>query len=156
MEGPFLPTRASAKASLEASRRTQASGDWYARLRRRLQSIETLPEKCQHHDLVGSEIGVLTLELLRDLGLNHLHEVTGHVGVQDFRVDVALAADGRRVAELLRDAFDRGDDVALRLGLAVVRLEFRKRQRRQNGSRPSPKILGAEVLARNVLDVAVD
>ena len=41
---------------------------------------------------------------------------------------VALAADGRCVAELLGDAFDRGDDVALRLGLAVVLLEFGKRQ----------------------------
>jgi hypothetical protein len=29
-------------------------------------------------------------------------------------------------------------------------------KRRQNGSRPSPKILGAEVLARDVLDVGVD
>lgn len=40
------------------------------------QKIETLAKKCQHHNLVGSELGVLALELLRDFGFNHLHEVT--------------------------------------------------------------------------------
>lgn len=69
---------------------------------------------------------------------------------------VALAADGRRVAELLRDALDRGDDVALCLGLAVVFLELGQRQRRQHGPGPGAEILGAEVLARNVFDVSVD
>lgn len=89
-----------------------------------LQRIETLAEECQHHDLVGRELGILALEFLRDLGFDHPHQVAGHVGLQDFRVHVALDADGRRVAELLRDALDRGDDVALRLGLGVILLEF--------------------------------
>jgi len=58
------------------SRRTQGLETAYARLDEHPQSIETLAQKCQHHDLVGSELGVLALELLRDLGFNHLHEVT--------------------------------------------------------------------------------
>lgn len=43
----------------EASRRTQASRERYARLGVGLKRIETLAQKCQHHDLVGSELGVL-------------------------------------------------------------------------------------------------
>ena len=50
---------------------------------------------------------------------------------------VALAADGRCVAELLRDAFDRGDDVALRLGLAIVLLELCRANARGSDGSPS-------------------
>ncbi len=73
--------------------------------RRGLQRIETLAEKCQDHDLIGGELGVLPLELLRDLGFNHLHQIAGHVGVQDFRMHAAFAADGRRVAPIASKPF---------------------------------------------------
>src|SRR5690349_9594159 len=40
-----------------------------------LKRIEALAEKCQHHDLVRRELGILALELLRDLGFDHPHQV---------------------------------------------------------------------------------
>src|SRR3954463_9944513 len=46
------------EACLAAPRSKQASGEWYRSLGGSLQRIETLAQKCQHHDLVGSELGV--------------------------------------------------------------------------------------------------
>jgi hypothetical protein len=53
-------------------------------------------EEGENHDLVRGQLCVLSLELLRDLGVDHLDEIAGHIGAQDLRMDVALAADGRR------------------------------------------------------------
>lgn len=79
--------------------------------------------------MISSEVSLAYWRLnFCDLGLDHLHEVIRHVGVRDFRVHISLAGNGRCVAELLRDAFDRGDDVALCLGLAIAYREgFRSR-----------------------------
>ncbi|WFU31648.1 hypothetical protein QA635_34940 [Bradyrhizobium brasilense] len=55
----------------------------------------------------------MALELLRNLGLGHFDEIAGHVGAQDLRMDITLAADCRRIAELLRQLLDDCDDTRL-------------------------------------------
>src|SRR3954463_4325033 len=60
------------EACLAAPTSKQASGEGTGVLGAGVQTFETLAEKCQHHDLVGSELGVLAFELLRDLAFNHL------------------------------------------------------------------------------------
>src|SRR5215472_14129372 len=47
-------------------------------------------------------------------------------------MDVAFAADGRRVAELCRDLFDGGAKIALGLSGAVEALKFIESHRREN------------------------
>ena len=69
---------------------------------------------------------------------------------------IAFATYGGRVAKLLGDLLDCSDHIPFRLGLAVVCLELRQRERRQHCSRPGSKILGAEILPRDFLDVVVD
>ena len=88
-------------------------------------------QKGQHHDLVGGQLRVLSLEFLGDLGLDQVDELAGHVGCQYFRMDVALPADRWRISKLLSDLLDGCDDVALRLSLAVVFFELRQRERRE-------------------------
>jgi hypothetical protein len=51
------------------------------------------------------------------VGLEESGHGVGKVRVEDGGVDVALAADGGGVAEVVGDGFDGGDDVALELGL---------------------------------------
>ena len=65
-------------------------------------------------------------------------------------MDVALAADRRRVAEPARHPLDRLGDVALGGGLAVEALELAERPRGQHGGRPGAEVLGGEVVARDL------
>src|SRR5215471_14505050 len=66
-------------------------------------------------------------------------------------MDVAFAADGRRVAELCRDLFDGGAKIALGLSGAVEALKFIESHRRENRPGPSTEIFRGDVLARKLL-----
>src|SRR5687767_12336997 len=70
-------------------------------------------------------------------------------------MDVALAADGSGVAELLRDRFDRRDDVLLALRLRIDRLHRPQRGRGQDGPGPGAEVLGREVAAGDLAEVIV-
>jgi hypothetical protein len=70
-------------------------------------------------------------------------------------MDVAFAADGRRVTEPCRDLFDRGAQVALGLGGAVKTLQFAERRGRQNRSRPGAEVFRGDVLAGDFSELIV-
>ncbi len=71
-------------------------------------------------------------------------------------MDVGLAADRRGVAEPLRHALDRLDDVLLRLGVGVERLELLQGQRAEDRAGPGAEVLGGEVLPGDLPEVLVD
>src|SRR4051794_14145741 len=62
------------------------------------------------------------------------------VRLDDGRVDVAGAADGRRVAELLRHLLHHLGDVPLRLGLAGAGLDLAEGHGAEDGAGPGPKV----------------
>ena len=78
------------------------------------------------------------------------------VGLQDRRVDVAAAGDGRGVAEPVGGLPDRLDDVPLRATLAVGRLERPQRAVRQDRAGPRPEVLRGEVGPGRFAEVVVD
>ena len=71
-------------------------------------------------------------------------------------MDVALAADGGRVAEARRDALDGVPDVALGRRLGGEALAFLERQRGQHGAGPGAEVLGRDVGAGDLPHVLVD
>ena len=90
------------------------------------------------------------------LRLQRLGERAVEVAVEDGRVDVALAADRPRVAELFGDRFDRADDVPLRLCLGTERFELRQRLARQDRAGKGAEVLCGEILAGGLAEVGVD
>ena len=87
--------------------------------------------------------------------LEFKHEIAVHVGIQHFRMHVAFAADGRRIAELARHLFDGGAEVALRLRGAVEAFKLIERHRRQDRARPGAEILRGDILAGDFLEIVV-
>src|SRR5437870_13478588 len=79
--------------------------------------------------------------LVRVFGQN-----THHVGLDDGRMEIALAADGGRVAQPLGHALDRLRDISLGLSLRLKRRQLTERLRNHDGARPGPKVLGRELL----------
>src|SRR5581483_9111194 len=78
------------------------------------------------------------------------------VGVEHGRVDVALAADGRRVAELPGYPLDRAHHVPFRLGLAVEALELLQGLGGEDRAGPGAEVLRREVLPGGAAQVVVD
>ena len=70
-------------------------------------------------------------------------------------MNVALATDGGRVAAHFRDGADRDLDILFRLRLVFEWLLRVQGHRRENGPGPRPKIFGSEILAGDLLQVAV-
>src|SRR5256885_12064543 len=68
---------------------------------------------------------------------------------------IAFAANSRRIAKNLRNGLDRSTDIRLRLFLALELLLRIEPDRGQNRSCPSPKIFGAEILARDLTQIFV-
>lgn len=71
-------------------------------------------------------------------------------------MDVALAADGFRVAELSGDTFDHFGEVAIRLAWRIGWTRTMQQAGREDGCRPSPEILAGEVLAGRFSQIIVD
>src|SRR3954468_396836 len=71
-------------------------------------------------------------------------------------MDVRLAANRRRVAELRRDESHRHGDVPLRFALVARRAELGQHGRGAERSTPRPKVLRAEVRPEPLVHVVVD
>ena len=71
-------------------------------------------------------------------------------------MDIAAAADRRRVAEMRGDLLDGVDDRLLALGVAVELLELAQRLGGEMGGRPGAEILGGDVLAGDLAQIVVD
>ena len=100
--------------------------------------------------------GQVLLQLVFDPALERLAEGAVEVGVEDCRMDVALAADGAGVAEPEGDGFDRRDDVLLGLRFRVELAELLEGLGGQDRSGPGPEVLGGELLAEHLAQVGVD
>ncbi len=94
-------------------------------------------------------------QLLFGLPFQRLDERAVHVGFDDRRVHVALAADGLRVAQSLGNPLDRLGDVPFGRGRRVEVLKFLQRLRGERRAGPRAKILGREVLAADLPQVVV-
>src|SRR5215210_1809420 len=70
-------------------------------------------------------------------------------------MDVRLAADRRRIAQLRGDESHRRGDVALRLGLRTSRPEFREYGRGTESSAPGAEVLRTERDAERLVEVRV-
>src|SRR5436309_256932 len=77
------------------------------------------------------------------------------VSIDNVRVNVTFATDGRGVSQALRDGLDRLDDVLFRLRLAVKTLEFAQGHRAEDRAGPGAKIFGGEVLTRDCAQVCI-
>ncbi len=71
-------------------------------------------------------------------------------------MDVALAADGDRVAQAFRHELHRGDRPLLAGVRRRRRADLDQRSRGQNRAGPRAKILGREILAGNLAEIIVD
>ena len=84
---------------------------------------------------------ILAPEFLGDLALKHFYEVAGHIGVEDFRVNIAFTAYRRRVSELPSYLLDRHHHIALGFRLTVVFPEFGQSEGGKHRPCPCPEIL---------------
>jgi hypothetical protein len=66
-------------------------------------------------------------------------------------VHVAFATDGRRVAQLARDLFNGGAQIALCLSRAVEAFELIQRHRREDRARPGSEVLRCNVFSGDFL-----
>ncbi len=104
-------------------------------------------------------VGVQPLRLALQVGdfvPQAVDQAAFEIGADNVRMDIALAADAGRIAQPLRDALDGGDDIFLRLTLAVGGFEGLQGRGRQHGAGPGAKVLGGEGLAGDIAQVAVD
>src|SRR5439155_8941526 len=79
-----------------------------------------------------------------------------HVSLEDCRMDVTLAANGRGISQSLCDAFNGPWDVSLGRGLGVEVLEYLKRSGGQCGPGPSAEVLGGNFHAADHSQILVD
>src|SRR3954470_14984648 len=91
----------------------------------------------------------------RDAGFVGRQRTAVHVGGEDGRMNVSLAADGLGISEPRRHAGDRGHDVALGFGLRLEAREPGQRLCREHRAGPRAEILGGEVVAADLAQVTV-
>ena len=94
----------------------------------------------------------ITLRLVRQ----PLKQRAVHVAIEHSRMDVAAAANRRRVAEMRGDLLDGVDDRLLALGVAVEILELAQGLGGEVGGGPGAEVLGGDVLAGDLAQVVVD
>src|SRR5205085_11251248 len=78
-----------------------------------------------------------------------------HVSLYDRRVDVAAAADRRRVAQVLGDALHGRDDISLRLPLVFTATDLGQLDGREQRAAPRAEVFGGELRRGRGLDVVV-
>ena len=71
-------------------------------------------------------------------------------------MDVALARDGFRITEALRDRFNSSDDVAFGFGGGLVFRAVAQQLRRVHRPGPCPEVLRGVFLPRQLLQVRID
>ena len=94
-------------------------------------------------------------QLLLHLLLHVEKHVAIQIAIQDFGMDVALAADGGRIAEAGRDLLDRVLQVPFGGGLGVELLELAERHRREHRPCPGAEVFSGNVASRDFLQVGV-
>jgi len=118
--------------------------------------IELTGQEGHHGDFLGLQaVARIGQFFFRSL-LQRLQQASVQIAVEDRRMDVALAADGRRIAEHLGDRLDGLQDVLLGFRLGVEDLELLQGQGCEVGRRPGAKILCGHRLAGDLLQVVVD
>ena len=80
----------------------------------------------------------------------------GEISFHHRGMHVALAADGRCVAEAVGDSLDGGDEILFGLRVGVGRLELPQQRTGENGSSPRSKILRGKILLGDLAKVVVD
>src|SRR5262249_22473148 len=119
-------------------------------------ALEPRPQHGKHGGFFRLQSPNLIAQLFLDTRLDLQRKITIEIGLEHFRMDVALSADRSSVAEPGGDALDCGADVSFRLRRAIELLDFLERKRSQYGSGPGPEILGGDVAPGNFLQVAID
>ncbi len=84
-----------------------------------------------------------------------LEQGTVEIGVENLGVDIALATDGRCVAQILRRLFDRLADILLRLRLCFRLATLFERLDSDNCSPPGTKILCREIFPCDLSQVFI-
>src|SRR5579872_5441052 len=118
-------------------------------------ALEALLQEGQHGGLLGGQVMQRARQLLLDAAAERLQQRAVEVGVDDGRVDVALAADGLGVAQALGHRLDGRDDVVFGLRLRVERRELLEGAGGQDGAGPGAEVLGRELLAGDLVQVLV-
>ena len=68
---------------------------------------------------------------------------------------IAFAADGRRVAELARDFFNRSTKISLCLRGAIKAFQLIEGHRREDSASPGAEVLRGDILAGDFLEIVV-
>ena len=94
----------------------------------------------------GLRLPTAPTQLALGLRFQPKHEIAVHIGAQHFRMNIAFAAYGRRIAEPACHFFDSCAEIALGLGGAVEALKLVERHRGEDRSRPGAEILCGDIL----------
>src|SRR5262245_10800982 len=119
-------------------------------------SFQRIAQDRQHRDLFRVETGDALTELRLGLRLDLRSEIAIEIAIDDVGMDVAFAADRRRVAKTRGDALDRLAQIAPGLRGAVKALELVQGHGRKHGACPGPEILRRDVEARDLAEIEVD
>jgi hypothetical protein len=105
----------------------------------------------------GFELSIdLAGDLFDDLLLKNFEHRSTQVAFEDRWVDVAFAADRRRVAEALGDGFDCGYDILFGLRIGVGGFEFAQQATGKDGASPGAEVLGGKVLLGDLTEIFVN
>ena len=102
---------------------------------------ESAAQHREYRSFLGLQSSYAASQFVLSLRLDFKNKVAVPVGVQNLRMDVALATNGRSIAQPRGDFFDRVAKIALRLRGAVEAFKLGEGHRRQNRSRPGAEIL---------------
>jgi len=100
------------------------------------------------------------VERIRDLTVrplaDRLHGFAFKVRIDYGRMNVALAADRAGIAKACGDRLDGIDDIRLRPAIGIELVECGQRLGGKDGPRPSPEVLGGEIISADLVQVGID
>src|SRR5437762_10569791 len=112
-------------------------------------------EQTQQREFFDGVFGLAALDASRAARSELFDGLAARVCLDDGRVDVAVAADRRRVAQAFGDAAHRGGDVFLRQPLVVAATNLGEFRRGQKRPAPRAEVFGGELRRGRRLDVVV-
>jgi hypothetical protein len=110
-------------------------------------SFHSLLKKGKHRRFFRRQPGQRAPQFHFSALLQGRDQRTIHVGVDDRRMDVALATDRPGIPQPLRHLLDCGRDVAFGGGIRIEVFKLLERLSGERGTGPGAKILGCKVLA---------